>query len=77
MRVHPGDVDHFTAPQFAVLIEGGLVTDWPHEWTRAGVRSVRRATDTVEKGFVCAEVIADAIRRKPAGSQLSGEAWFP
>jgi hypothetical protein len=43
--VHPKDVEIFSemTVYMAVLIDAGFITHWPHEWTRAGNRSRRRA----------------------------------
>jgi len=44
MRLHPDDVKNLSVVDMATLIASGFVTDWPHEWTRAGRRHVKRNT---------------------------------
>lgn len=45
--VHPKDQEVFAKYPvfFAVLIDAGFMTHWPHEWTRIGARSRRNHSD--------------------------------
>jgi hypothetical protein len=59
--VHQKDVEAFSemTVYMAVLIDSGFVTHWPHEWTRAGNRSRRRAV--IEgRGYDATMVFNDA-----------------
>lgn len=49
MKLH--DRDWLPAYAMAVLIAAGFMTDWPHEWTRAGLRSIRRNQVDGKKSF--------------------------
>jgi hypothetical protein len=44
----------------AVLIDAGYLTHWPHEWTRAGMRSIRR-NETAKRNFDGRAVLAEAF----------------
>lgn len=60
--VHPKDQEVFAKYPvfFAVLIDAGYITHWPHEWTRDGARSRRNHSD--ERGRYDGDgVMRDAI----------------
>jgi hypothetical protein len=62
--VHPKDVEAFCemAVYMAVLVDAGYVTHWPHEWTREGNRSRRRAA--IEgRGYDATQVFNEANPR--------------
>lgn len=73
--VHPKDVEAFCefTVVMAVLIDAGYVTHWPHEWTRDGNRSRRRAAiDDERHSYNAVSVYLDANRQlycagKPQG----------
>lgn len=61
--VHQKDVETFCefTVVIAVLIDSGYVTHWPHEWTRDGNRSRRRAAiDDGRRGYNAMAVYSDA-----------------
>lgn len=67
--VHPKDVEAFSemTVYMAVLVDAGFVTHWPHEWTRAGNRSRRRAA--IEgRGYDATMVFSDANQQLGWGS---------
>jgi hypothetical protein len=64
VRVHPDDTSHFTPVYFGVLIDAGYMTDWPHEWTQAGARAVRRNVYD-DGGYNASAVWWEAIKRLP------------
>lgn len=67
MRVHPDDVDHWSPLVFAILIDAGYVTDWPHLWTRSGARAVRR--NRLDDGsYNGNRVLAEAYASLPPGA---------
>lgn len=54
---------------FAILIDAGYVTDWPHIWTRQGARAVRRHK-LEDGGYNGNRVLEEAYRRRPPGAAL-------
>lgn len=71
--VHRGDIELFAKHTvvLVVLIEAGYITHWPHEWTRDGNRSRRRAT--IEgQGYDANRVFQDANTRLYYAGQPQG-----
>lgn len=60
VRLHHSDIATYTAPIIAVLIAAGYLTEWPHEWTRIGARSVRRHPDGA-RNYNGRAVISEAV----------------
>lgn len=63
-KVHPLDVQNFPGMFFAVLIDAGLIVEWPLAWTKRGRAVVRRFSD--DKGYDAIEVVRFAISTLPA-----------
>ncbi len=61
MRLHRND-ESISAPTLAVLIDSGYLTDWPHEWTRDGMRAIRRNL-TEKRHFDGLAVLREALAR--------------
>lgn len=75
--VHPKDLEVFAKwPTFyAILIAAQFITDWPHAWTREGVRARQRNSD--ERGRYNGDAVIRDAHWKLKYSGDEGVVWKP